>query len=394
MNILVTITSYPPAIGGAQYHTHQVARELLAQDRLQVINQWSVHRTDWLLGTTLRAPAPACPYEVDGVPVQPITLTPRERLAVAPYVLAYYALKPLAIQRIAGILAPKIAAHAHGVEVVHNARVGREGLSYASLQVARQLDVPFVFVPYHHPRWVGWNYKEYLALYREADAVIALTAAEKGKLVELGVQPERIFITGSGPVVAPAPDAEAARTAHGLGDDPVILFVGQKYAYKGVSALLQATAQVWQRLPTARFVFVGPRTPFSKRLFAHVTDPRIIELADVSLQAKSDLLAACTLLCVPSSQESFGGVYTEAWMLGKPVIGGDIPAVRDVISEGEDGYLVPQAGVEIAERILHLLDHPTLAATMGARGKEKVLAHYTWDRIAAKTRAVYDEVIR
>ena len=42
------------------------------------------------------------------------------------------------------------------------------------------------------------------------------------------------------------------------------------------------------------------------------TDPRIHRLGSLNLQQKTNALAACTLLCVPSTQESFGCVYTEA----------------------------------------------------------------------------------
>ena len=126
----------------------------------------------------------------------PIALTKAERWTLAPLVAGYYAWKPLAIDRISEAFVPKILDHVWDIDVIHNARVGREGLSYASWKVAQKLDVPFVFVPYHHPRWVGWNYRAYLELYRRADGVIALTHAEKRKLMELGVREERIFITG------------------------------------------------------------------------------------------------------------------------------------------------------------------------------------------------------
>jgi glycosyltransferase involved in cell wall biosynthesis len=103
-------------------------------------------------------------------------------------------------------------------------------------------------------------------------------------------------------------------------------------------------------------------------------------------------LAACDLLCVPSSQESFGGVYTEAWSFGKPVIGGKAPAIADVITDGKDGFLVSQDPAEIADRILYLLDHPTEAAAMGQAGKTKVEAKYTWPKLAEKTMQVYRHV--
>jgi glycosyltransferase involved in cell wall biosynthesis len=393
VRILYTITNYPPAVGGAQLHTHQIVKRIATREAVQVVAHWAEHRTDWLLGTTLRAPRDSRSYTIDQVPVQTITLSPQERVALAPFVATYYLIKSTAINRISNLLASKIERYAGEPDLVHNARVGREGLSYASLKVARKRDVPFVFVPYHHPRWVGWNYRQFIALYRQADAVIALTEVEKQTLIRLGVREERIFITGMGPVLAPSADGERARDRYCLGDAPVILFLGQQYRYKGVRELVEAAPRVWSRFPEARFIFVGPGTRFSRQLFAGVSDPRVAELGNVSLEDKTDLLAACTLLCVPSTQESFGGVYTEAWMMGKPVIGGDIPAIREVISEGENGFLVPQQPDEIAVRINCLLEQPALREQMGASGKARVLERFTWDRLAEQTREVYTAVL-
>ncbi len=279
------------------------------------------------------------------------------------------------------------------VDLVHNGRIGREGLSFASLSLARKRGVPFVLTPVHHPRWGTWLHRHYQRLYRDADAVIALTEGERELIVRLGVDERRVFVTGMGPVLAESGDGERFRAAHQLGDYPLVLFLGQKYAYKGVAALLEAAALVWRRCPEARFAFVGPRTRYSRRLFAGVDDRRIVELAPVDLQAKTDALAACQVLCVPSVQESFGGVYTEAWSLGKPVIGGDIAAVRSVIEDGQDGYVTAQQAEPVAERLLWLLERPEAAQAMGARGRAKVAASFTWPRLAALTEAVYARVL-
>jgi glycosyltransferase involved in cell wall biosynthesis len=114
----------------------------------------------------------------------------------------------------------------------------------------------------------------------------------------------------------------------------------------------------------------------------------------VDLQTKTDALAACSVLCVPSSQESFGGVYTEAWFFEKPVIGCDIPAVREVIDNGVDGFLVRQDPAEIADRICQLLLNPAKAEKMGQAGRRKVIKNYTWDKIAQRTEAAYYAVLR
>ncbi len=390
MNLLFTITAYPPSIGGAQAHMHQLARTLQVRHAVQVVTQWDTHRADWLLGTTLNAPRLARAYEMDAVSVQRITLTTDTRRRLWPWVLAYYPLQRLALPRIAAALAAEIAPWAEAADLIHNCRIGREGISYASLQVARRRGVPFVFTPVHHPWWGGWLHRYYHRLYRVADAVIALTEVERQTLISLGVEERRVFVTGMGPVLTETGDATRFRAKHGLGNDPVVLFVGQKYRYKGLTALLGAARLVWRRFPETWFVFIGPNTSYSQRLFARVREPRVLELDAVSLQEKTDAYAACDVFCLPSSQESFGGVFTEAWSLNKPVIGADIPTVRTVIEDGVDGCLaVPQAG-PLAERLLFLLEQPDLRVQMGARGWEKVAAHYTWPRIAEKTERVYE----
>jgi glycosyltransferase involved in cell wall biosynthesis len=129
-----------------------------------------------------------------------------------------------------------------------------------------------------------------------------------------------------------------------------------------------------------------------------VRDPRVLELdtlglAPESLQEKTDAYAACDVFCLPSTQESFGGVFTEAWSLGKPVIGCDIPAVRTVIDDGENGLLTRRRPAEIAERIVYLLERPDLRRRMGEHGRAKVQARYTWQRLAEQTLKVYEQVL-
>ncbi len=390
MKVLFTLTAYPPSIGGAQLLMHQLARHLAPRHDVRVATQWDAHRTDWLLGTTLRAPGPL-DYAIDGIPVSRIAPTGRARLA--PWVAAYWLLQGAAIRRFAGALGPSLEPLVAGADLVHNCRIGREGLSYASLEAARRHHLPFVLTPVHHPRWGGWLHRHYHRLYREADAVIALTTVERDVLVSLGVDARRVFVTGMGPVLADSHDGPRFRASHGLGHDPLVLFLGQKYAYKGAAAVLQAATSVWARFPEVRFVFLGPRTRHSRRVFARVQDPRVLELDAVDLQQKTDALAACDALCVPSLQESFGGVFTEAWALGKPVIAGDIPSVRSVVEEGRDGFLVPQRPGPIAERLCVLLADPDLGRQMGRRGRAKVEAELTWPRLAEKTEGAYQATL-
>src|SRR5207244_1439593 len=122
--------------------------------------------------------------------------------------------------------------YAADADLIHNVRIGREGLSYSSFQSAQIHNIPFVLTPVHHPRWVGWRYRAYNKLYVLADAVLALTNTEKKTLIEVGVPEERISVIGIGPVLAEEANPAAFLQKHHI-DGPLILFVGQHYRYKG-----------------------------------------------------------------------------------------------------------------------------------------------------------------
>ncbi len=395
MNILYTITSYPPAIGGTQLYTHQLAAHFLrARNAVKVVTFWDQTRHDWLWGTTLSAHPEPREYCVDGVSVHRLGLTIADKIRILPAALGYWFLEGPAIRHISRLVAAKLEAIEGDWQLVHNVRQGREALSFASLKLARSLGVPFVLTPVHHPRWGGWLHRHFQALYRTADAVIALTNSEKQTLVDLGVSEERVHVTGMGPVLSPSSDADGFRQKAGLGLDPVVLFLGTHFPYKGLQTLVLAAEHVWKIFPSARFVFAGTPTSFSRRLFARRPDPRFLHLGAVDLQAKTDALAACNLLCVPSTQESFGGVYVEAWAMGKPVIAADIPATREVVSDGIDGYLVPADPLALARTICALLAEPALQKRMGEAGRQKVRAKYTWERLAERTEQVYRHVLQ
>lgn len=423
MNIFYTQTAYPPSIGGAQAYLHQLARQLAPNHAVRVASFWAENRADWLLGTTWLSPG-GRPYTLDSVPVTLINLTRPERLRLSPWVVSYYLWQSQAIRRIAGVLLPHLRQIAGRPDLIHHGRVGREPLAFASLALARELGIPFVLTPFHHPRWGGWLYRHYHQLYRQADAVIALTPAERDTLIALGVRPERIHVTGAGAVLSSNPTISSPEFPQFLGNSsnskelkghvmeeqfqydaagfrrryhlsgPVVLFVGQKYPYKGFQPLLAAAPLVWEQCPETSFVFIGPRTRASERVFRGVDDPRILELGAVNLAEKTAALAACDVLCVPSTQESFGGVYVEAWQMGKPVIGANIATVSQVISDGVDGFVGPPEPTFLAGRLRQLLDDPTLRTRMGEAGRRKAEQLYDWRVLAGRTEQIYESLRR
>lgn len=392
MNLLFTATAYLPSIGGAQIYHHCLAKALSKKHKISVVSHWDNNRNDWLLGTTLKAPTQTYNYVYENIPVSRLGLSVKEKLHLTPYLPIYYPFMDIALAGMSPVLEQHINSITQDASLIHNMRIGREGLSYASLCVARKRKIPFVFTPFHHPRWVGWRYKAYLQIYRKADLIFTLTNHEKNFMLSLGIGEERVAVTGMGPLVAEKADPTEFLTKYGI-DGPMVLFLGQHYEYKGFRHVLEAAKTVWKSAPDTHFVFVGPAVGSSEQAFKENPDRRIHRLGSLDLQEKTNALAAAYLLCVPSTQESFGGVYTEAWCFKKPVIGGNIASIADVIDEGENGYLAHQDPQEIAEKITYLLTHPVLAQEMGEQGYCKVHQHYTWERIAHAAEMAYQRVL-
>lgn len=394
MKILSTMTSYLPVIGGAQNHTHEVNKRLVeAGHDVRVFAFWDTFRTDWLRGTTLRAYGAQKNYVHEGVPVRIAGFSAGEKAAMIPWFLLYYGAMPTCARKLADRILPQLESFFPDPDIVHCGRIGREPLALASLTYAKKKGVPFVFTPYHHPRWVGWRYQVYLDIYKSADTVMTLTHEEKKLLEGLDVPPEKIAVTGMGPLVDTNASPDNFRRKHGFGKSPIVLFVGQQYEYKGVANLLEAATQIIAENSDVIFVFVGPETSFSAKVHAKFEHPQIRNLGRVSFEEKNEAYAACDIFCLPSEQESFGGVYLEAWAFKKPVIGVSIPATREVISNGADGFVAEKNARSLKENILTLLDNPELRQSFGENGFKKLEEKFNWTALTRQTTEIYEGLL-
>jgi len=275
-------------------------------------------------------------------------------------------------------------------ELVHN--VGREYLS-STLEVADALGVPVVATPLAHPgQFHGGDQPADLQRYRRAALITTMTEWERGWYAERGVAPSRIVVTGMGPNASVRGGGDAFRAAHGIpAGAPLVLYIGRRERYKGYIQILDATETVWRRHPETRFAFIGIHGFYSAFFddFRRYHDERILDIEDATAATKDAALEACDVFAMPSKHETFGLGYLEAWMHGKPVIGCDIPSVREVIDDGRDGLLVEQSPRAVADALLRLIDDPAAARTMGAAGEAKVASRWAWDTVIDRVEAGY-----
>ncbi|HEX4743370.1 MAG TPA: glycosyltransferase family 4 protein [Candidatus Limnocylindria bacterium] len=277
-------------------------------------------------------------------------------------------------------------------EVIHN--VGREYLG-SSLEVAEELDLPIVLTPLAHPgQFHGGDSAADIARYRTASAITTMTDWERSWYIGHGVDPTRVVTTGMGPNAVRSADGRAWRRRRGIPDDaPIVLYIGRKERYKGYIQLLDSAELVWAKHHETRYVFIGIAGFYSTFIddFVRYTDDRILHIEGASGEEKSAALDACDVFAMPSQHETFGLGYLEAWLHRKPVIGCDIPPMREVI--GEHGLLVPQRPVELADAIVRLIEDPELRRAMGEGGQAKVRERWDWDRVMDRVESTYERAL-
>ncbi len=369
----------------------RVARE----HDVAVVTQWREDTHDYRRATTDLAPKTPYSDSDCGIPIQVIAPQPPYRrwlTVLGDLYDRYRPVKPLFYALYRQALLPQLTACAAGYDLVHAVHIGLIYSAEIALAAARIQHLPFVFTPFVHQG--GWEGRRFRKLYRMSDAVIAMTTTEKEWLAARGADPQRVHVVGGGPDLALSGNGSEFRERYHL-TGPIILFIGQRLRHKGYAELLAAMPVVWTRHPDTRLVFIGPMTPEAQPAFAEATrDRRVVDLGVVDVQTKTDALAACSMLCVPSTQESLGLVYVEAWTLSKPVIAALTDVTRNVVDANVDGLLVPQAPSEIAEGILQLLDSPDRAAEMGRRGQLKAGGRYGWSMVETQMIDIYAAALR
>ncbi len=186
------------------------------------------------------------------------------------------------------------------------------------------------------------------------------------------------------PPAAPKPPADQLR----------LVFVGRPEERKGLPVLLTAFEALIEH-EDARLTVIGADADEVSR---HLTDPGSMDRIDALGRVEDDelwqRLHEADLLCAPSlTGESFGMILTEAFAAGTPVLASNIAGYADVVTDGEDGVLVPPADPQrLAEELQKLSGDRERLAGMGRAARESA-QRYAWTRVAADVERVYERAI-
>jgi glycosyltransferase involved in cell wall biosynthesis len=182
-----------------------------------------------------------------------------------------------------------------------------------------------------------------------------------------------------------------------IADKTVFLFLGRIHPKKGLDLLLRAFCEVAKVRPNTVLIIAGPdETGYQKQLENYLAEAGQLDkcIFPGMLQSEERLaaLAAADVFVLPSYSEGFPIAPIEALAAGLPVIlteACNIPGIE----EAGCGIIVRPENDSLSKAMRQLANNPELGKQMGDRGRELVLAKYTWARIASRLTQVYESVL-
>jgi len=227
-----------------------------------------------------------------------------------------------------------------------------------------------------------------------ADRLVAANVIERGHLVaEYDADPRRIAVIPCGvdtALFAPG-DRDAARASLGLGDGPLLLYVGRIAPIKGLETLLDALGCLRGAGHPARLVVVGGDTDersgghegqLRRRATRQGLGDAVTFVGAQSQDRLRDYYVAADATVLPSYYESFGMVALEAMACGSAVIASRVGGLQTTVRDGVTGVLVSEGDpCALAATISRVLDDAVLRWRLGREGVRWAASH-RWPCVA------------
>jgi sugar transferase (PEP-CTERM/EpsH1 system associated) len=184
------------------------------------------------------------------------------------------------------------------------------------------------------------------------------------------------------------------RTLQALGlsqNDNVIGIVARLEPVKDHLTLLSAFAEVVKTVPNCKLLIIGngsQKQSIEEQIQLLKLSEKVLLLGE--RRDITDLLAIMDIFVLSSLSEGTSITLLEAMASGKPVVATNVGGNGKVVIDNETGFLVPSRKPAVmAEKIIKLLSNRNLINEMGAKGRNRVLEHFSLDKMVKEYERLY-----
>jgi len=230
--------------------------------------------------------------------------------------------------------------------------------------------------------------------YSQVDCFIATATAIRDRIVADGVPRDRATIVNEGVDVERIVRMEPANVHAAFylpTHAPVVGNVAALVPHKGQQHFIEAAALVLREVPDARFVIVGDgelREALERQIKEKHVE-RHVFLAGFRADAV-ELTKGFDLFALSSTSEGMSAALVHAMAASKAAVATSVGGIREVLVDGETGFLVPPRDhVAMAGRLVVLLKDAALRQRMGRAALERARERFTLERMIEQTAALY-----
>ena len=220
-----------------------------------------------------------------------------------------------------------------------------------------------------------------------ADRVI-VTTPEMGDYVAAFTPREKLLLVPNGVDTA----SFCPATSKPEGAEPTLVHVGRLSPEKNLRMLIDALALM--PLPKLRLVLVGSG-PQRDELAAYAAQQQVlVEFVGVLPHEQlPTVLQQADLFVLPSLGEGHPKALLEAMSCGLPCVGTNVPGVRDVIRDGDNGLLCDVSAEDIARKLTQVLTTPALAQHLGQQARRYITDSYEIDKLLQREIAAMQALV-
>jgi glycosyltransferase involved in cell wall biosynthesis len=288
----------------------------------------------------------------------------------------------------------------HEFELIHSAAIPT-ATAWLSWRVSQRKNIPFVITPFLHYELIDFRVPWVKSLLRDSTNIIAVTEKEKDVLIEFGVRASNIHVIplGIDYRIYAKRDLSLFRRSSGLTEDLFVILIPRKSKEKGTYSTLKAMVNLSQKYKKLGLILLDKTSKRDEPILMEylrtltLNGVKVIDLGYVSGQTLIEAYQASDVVVQPTSVDSFGMVFLEAWACGKPVIAANYGAIPEIINNGSNGFLVKFGDWEEIERaIITFIHDVNLKIKLGEKGRQDVIKKYSIENMIQKTERIYDSI--
>jgi len=262
--------------------------------------------------------------------------------------------------------------------------------------------------PYH--RFQNWFVRKFYKIIEKTaallcDKIVSVTYTIVDEMVKDKIAPKEKFI-----VIRSGFNTEKfrkfnsnnnyeMRNRFGLsGTDVVLGKIARLSIIKGHIYLLQAFEKVSKQIPNVKLLFVGDgenKTELLRFIDKKKLSDKIIFTGLIPTDEMPAVISLIDIVVHTALLEGLPRVFTQAKLMGKPIISFDLDGAHEVIEDGKNGYLIEPLNIEmLSDKIIDLASNITKAKEFGNYSKNSIKDDFSIDAMVERNHKLYQELLK